>query len=578
MTDEDWAARAAALADDLALDDLGDLDSGGPDDEALPGGDGFLAPEEIAAAPVITGGWFACGGRFDEAPGGAALAGFADAAAGDNDSYAGMSDDELTGAIRAWDRVETHACARKHAAVAELIRRRPAPDCPPAGPARMPEMWDEFCDDELAEALAESRHGAEILLGLSRELETKLPGTMAAFRDGTIRRSKVDIIARACQALDPAEARAAEALVLGRAGKLTPGGLRAATARAVMQVAPGKARKRREAAARDARVERWPEDSGNAALAGRELPAAEVLAADQRVTAWAKELKRAGLDGSMDELRARAFLDLLLGVDSRLPDPGAPGAASAPVSPLSGPVPAGAGMFAARGNLTVPLTTLTLMAGRPGDLAGIGPVDPWLARDLAAAAARHPKTTWCVTVTDNDGHAIGHGCARPAPKGHRRARAGPGPPPGTGGTGFTFTPVGQPGPAGGYGTWRLTTPAGGPDLIIALEPVPVEDCDHRHQAKGHDPGVMLRHLTEIRHATCTAPTCRRPAAQCEFEHNTPHEAGGRTCACNGGPKCRHDHRRKQHPRWRVEQVTPGTFRWTAPSGRSYTTEPTRYPI
>ena len=34
------------------------------------------------------------------------------------------------------------------------------------------------------------------------------------------------------------------------------------------------ARKRREDAARDARVERWPEDSGNAALAGRELPPA----------------------------------------------------------------------------------------------------------------------------------------------------------------------------------------------------------------------------------------------------------------------------------------------------------------
>jgi hypothetical protein len=211
-----------------------------------------------------------------------------------------------------------------------------------------------------------------------------------------------------------------------------------------MHVAPGKARKRREAAARDARVERWPEDSGNAALAGRELPAAEVLAADQRVTAWAKELKRAGLDGSMDELRARAFLDLLLGVDSRLPDPGAPGAASAPVSPLSGPVPAGAGMFAARGNLTVPLTTLTLMAGRPGDLAGIGPVDPWLARDLAAAAARHPKTTWCVTVTDNDGHAIGHGCARPAPKGHRRARAGPGPPPAPAGPDSPSPPQASP--------------------------------------------------------------------------------------------------------------------------------------
>jgi hypothetical protein len=36
-------------------------------------------------------------------------------------------------------------------------------------------------------------------------------------------------------------------------------------------------------AAKFARVERWAEDSGNAALAGRELPPGEVLAADQLV-------------------------------------------------------------------------------------------------------------------------------------------------------------------------------------------------------------------------------------------------------------------------------------------------------
>ena len=99
--------------------------------------------------------------------------------------------------------------------------------------------------------------------------------------------------------------------------RLTPGGLRAAIAHAVMEVAPEKAKERRETAAKDARVERWAEDSGNAALMGCELPPDEVLAADQRITAWAKELRTAGLEGDMDELRARAFLDLLLGQDSR---------------------------------------------------------------------------------------------------------------------------------------------------------------------------------------------------------------------------------------------------------------------
>jgi len=216
----------------------------------------------------------------------------------------------------------------------------------------------------------------------------------------------------------------------------------------------------------------------------------------------------------------------------------------------------------------VPLATVTGLVDRPGEIPGIGPVDPWLARDLAAAAARNPKTTWCVTVTDGQGHAVGHGCARPESRRHRQ-RAGPGT---RDGPGFSFTPTAEP------GTWRLRVPGAGPDLLVTFDPIDTGRCDHRYQAKGHDPGVKLRHLSQARHGTCTGPGCRRPAAQCDFEHNTPYEAGGRTCLCNGGPKCRRDHRLKQDPRWTVDQLSDGTFRWTTPTGRQYTTEPTRYPV
>ena len=82
-------------------------------------------------------------------------------------------------------------------------------------------------------------------------------------------------------------------------------------------------------------------------------------------------------------------------------------------------MPAG---FAGRITLTIPLATLLGLADRPGEIPCIGPIDPWLARDLARATAGHPKTTWCVTVTDQDGHAIGHGCARPEPKGRAKRR------------------------------------------------------------------------------------------------------------------------------------------------------------
>jgi hypothetical protein len=528
---------------------------------------------------------FASGKPLDLAPGGAVLGSFLEDVAGEDDRYAGASDDELLGVICAWDRVEAHASARKHAAVAELIRRRPAAGAAVRGAAGMPEACDEFTGRELSAALGCPAGAAGQLLGLAWALEVNLPGTRAAFRTGILSRDKAAIIAAATVLLDPDEARAAEAIVLDRVGSLTPGALKSAIGRAVMEVNPDKARQRREHMAQRTRVERWAEDSGNAGLAGRELPPAQVLAADQRVTAWAKQLRQAGLDGDMDQLRARAFLDILLGTDSR-PQAGRPDGEGgsgqardpAPAGPLAGVIPPG---FAGRVTLTIPATTLLDLAGRPAEMAGIGPIDPGLARDLAAAAARSPRSTWCITVTDSQGHAIGHGCARPAPASTAEARkpdtpGGPDPP---GQPSFTLTPTGQPGPAGGYGTWRFSTGVPGPrDLLIQIGPIPTDSCDHRHEAQGHDPGVTLRHLTQVRHATCTGPGCRRPATNCDFEHSVPYEAGGRTCMCNGNPKCRFDHRLKQDPRWQAEQLPSGEIRWTTPSGRQYVTEPTRYPI
>jgi Domain of unknown function (DUF222) len=544
LTEEELAGIGEAAADELLAVEAATTGRRGPGQP----GSARVFPGE-SASPAAA---FGPGMIFDVLPGCAQLAVAADAAVAGG-GFAGVSEGELVGVLCAWDRVEAHAAARKLAVIAELGRRNPAPEDA------------EFTADEIASALGESRFRADELTGTAGHLATHLPGTAAALAAGTVSLGKARIIANATALMDPDEAAAAENEVLDRAGRLTPGSLRAAIARAVIKAAPKKAKERREALARFARVERWLEDSGNAALAGRELPPDEVLAADERITAWAGELKAAGLDGGMDELRARAYLDLLLGKDSRpgqdqIGAPGQPGAVA--------PEPGG---FAGRVTLTVPLVTLTDFADRPGELAGLGPVDPWLARDLAGAAAQNPKTTWCVTVTDEKGHAVGHGCARPEPK-SRTKRAGPGPP------GFTFTPASRDGPPSGHGTWRLHTPGPGPDLIVTLDPLTTDPCDHRFQAKGHDPGVKLRHLSQVRHATCTSPVCRRPAAQCDHEHNAPYEAGGRTCLCNTGPKCRHDHRLKQHPRWKVDQLPDGTFRWTTPAGRTYTTEPTRYPI
>jgi hypothetical protein len=310
----DWMDDPAYLAMRAADTDPGDLDLDDPDDDPPPDVDGGeLAAEaaQIAAdhdqvaavmarlgltaamaadaaaalgrrGPGMPGSaesfpgvyasrssGFASGKPLDTAAGCLVLGQFAEEAAGPDDRYPGASDDELGGAICAWERVEAYASSRKHAAAAELIRRRPAEGCAPQGPAQMPEACDEFTARELGSILGESRAAAEDMMSLAQELEVNLPGTKAAFRAGILNQRKAAIIASATALLNPEEARAAEAMVLGRAGTLTPPGLRAAISRAVMEVAPGKAKQRREYEAMKTRVERWTEGSGNAGLAGR---------------------------------------------------------------------------------------------------------------------------------------------------------------------------------------------------------------------------------------------------------------------------------------------------------------------
>ena len=62
--------------------------------------------------------------------------------------------------------------------------------------------------------------------------------------------------------------------------------------------------------------------------------------------------------------------------------------------------------------VTVPLATLQKRAGRPGETRLLGPLDPAMTRDLAAAAARSPHSRWEVTIVDDRGYATGHGIAR----------------------------------------------------------------------------------------------------------------------------------------------------------------------
>jgi hypothetical protein len=220
--------------------------------------------------------------------------------------------------------------------------------------------------------------------------------------------------------------------------------------------------------------------------------------------------------------------------------------------------------------LTLPLLTLLGAAERPGEAHGLGALDPALVRHLTTAGARHPDSQFCLTITDEDGYAIGHGCCKPI-----RGKKGQAIPidPGR----VTITPSGRAGPAGGYGSWIITLPGAPLPLIAGIDPVPVYDCDHRFETSNHDPGHKLRHLTQVRDGKCSFPACSRHARESDFEHARPHGKGGRTCGCNAHCASRSCHRAKQSPGWQVTKPTPGWTRWTTRAGRVYEQGPWRYP-
>ncbi|HET9972693.1 MAG TPA: hypothetical protein VFQ68_30960 [Streptosporangiaceae bacterium] len=154
MTAEDWEA----WCDATAIDDEPPPGLGWDDEEDEEPG---LAPGE----QVAWSAGFAKGAMAEGLPGGSELAFLADVAAGLDDRCPGATDGELDGVIAAWDRVEAHASARKHLAIAEFIRRRPEQGCEPEVPGGMPGRWDEFAADELRVLLAESKAAVERMMG-----------------------------------------------------------------------------------------------------------------------------------------------------------------------------------------------------------------------------------------------------------------------------------------------------------------------------------------------------------------------------------------------------------------------------
>jgi Domain of unknown function (DUF222) len=523
---------------------------------------------------------FTPGGTADTMGPGPVLAALVHAAVGcDGAGLAGLPDDELLRVIRAARRMESRAVWTHLAAVREFAARRTAA----AGPVSRC-GFREFAAEELAWEVNLTVQAAEDQMAYACAVAGRLPRTFAALAAGQIHPVHVLIIDNETALLSPEDAAKADEVLAEAAQSKTFGQLRRTAHRVVLKLDPDSARRKKEAAKKDAHVRRFREDSGNAGMVAREMPPEEILASWQHIEQRALDLRAAGAAGTLQELRVRAFLDLLQERDSRHSQADPPGHPEGGDSPDgtgpggtggSGPGPRGRGpagpgpdgqarpaardtgpSIAAQVTITVPLGTALGRSEVPGDVAGYGLVDAGTARDLLAAAARHRDTRWCLTALNPDGTAAAHGCAA----GRHSWPPGSGPP----GTG-------PPGPPGPQATQFLRT------LNIILNPVIRGPCDHTQAESGYRPSRKLQHLVNARNPCCSAPGCGRPAARCDLDHSTAWHLGGLTCPCNLAPLCRHHHRLKQAEGWRLEHPEPGVLLWRTPSGLTYATKPAAYP-
>jgi hypothetical protein len=504
-----------------------------------------------------------------------------------------MSDGELVGLAYAQRRLASRAAAGELAALGQLAARRAGPDGVPG----------EHVDDEVAALLTLTGPAAARRVALA-EAMTRLPAVAEALATGRIDVDKAQVFADELIVVDD-DLAAAEiaARLIPAAPEKTTGELRHKLRQEIGRFDPKAARRRKEKARKDARVDVWIDPDGTGAVAARGMDPASAIAADQNLDADARWLQAHGAPGTLDQLRVAVVaarlshqpLHSLLpqspatdsgagsgagaaragtagtgagragayaGNGAKGPGAGGPGAggagsgAAAAGAGMAGPgaAAAGAGLPASPGgwagglgglggtvNLTMPADAWLGRSDNPGEVARYGVLDADTCRDLAEALAAGGRTRWCITLVDRNGRAVAHGCARagPGPRGSDRA------------------------------AWLATA---------EITPIETGTCSHRRESAGYRPSPSLRHIVKVRSPRCGFPGCRRRAQRCDDDHMVPYHKGGKSCECNLYPLCRTHHRAKQAPGWRLVQPEPGILIWTLPSGRQVTVTPEPFPV
>jgi len=317
---EPWEIEGPAVS--LSLGDATDIDPSilaaicGPDGL---GGDG-LGPQFGQDAPVDL---------LRPSP---VLAALAEQASAD---LSRLTDNQLMGALHAARRMENRAQYLQTRIIAEFGRRRSEEfETAKARGVRVGCRAGEFPGVELASELLVSRVAAGARIEAAISLTTRLPRTLQGMSVGLIDADRAAVITAHTSCLSQEDAAKADEILAQEAPEVRVDTLARRAASLEMKLDPEAAKRRKESSKRAAqRVQVQLERSGNASVAGRELDIADALASKANIHAVALRLRRAGIAGSLDHLRAMVFNDLLQGrnpFDRLAPVPEAPADDQAP--------------------------------------------------------------------------------------------------------------------------------------------------------------------------------------------------------------------------------------------------------
>jgi hypothetical protein len=535
--------------------------------------------------------------------------------------------------LRARHRLAAHLQGELYADMYAVSRADPAEQPGVVRPDE-PEEPYPWAATEIAFALRWTHTAASVRLDQAVRMVEDLPMVQAALAAGAIDVPKALVMLDEVCSLEPEVARRIVARLVVRAPELTTGQLRAKLRRLVLAADPQGAARRARTQVKSRCVVISQDHHRLASISGYDLLPHRVAAGYERLTAIARAAKAAGDPRRMDELRADAMMDLLIGdgvavgssityggLDEPPPDrnrdqktgqevdrPCQDQPKASTVRPEIGQDRSGTGGERAEdAAVSTPPTAGPAPVPDRDIPISLDEDVPWpdapanrdlLDEDDPAVDWEHERLRpywlagfdWLATARPDACPR----CRRPSPD-----------------------PVHGPMPAPRRGTidlqMSLTTLMGLDDLPAELSGFGPLLADIARQVAQERPDLQLRYsvhdrlddliahgvttvrprarggpdgrrtkrrptaevaaLVRARNRTCAAPGCRIPSLRCELDHILAWADHGETEPDNLDPACTRHHTFKHAPGTQLVAFSPGTFGWQTPLGMQYLSKP-----